>query len=103
MKRIGTTLSILVLASSFAGSAIAADNGAIAKDVAEPSSYCHQKLPAVRRSTLGTDNPQAKSSQTGDVVDYYGSCDETPTSADQIQNQEKQDSLRYNKDAGHGF
>jgi hypothetical protein len=103
MKRIGTTISMLVLASSLAGSAIAADEGFITKDEAVPSSYCHEKFPAIRQSTLGTDDPQLKSSQSGDVIDYYGSCDESPTGADQVQTQHQQNSHHFAKEPGHGF
>jgi hypothetical protein len=33
---------------------------------------------------LASNNPQLKDSSTGDVVDFYGSCDESPTGADQV-------------------
>lgn len=103
MKRVGTTISMLVLASSLAGSAIAADDGVISREPADASSYCHQKFPAIRQSTLGTDDPQPKSAQTGDVIDYYGPCSETPTSADQVQTQKLENSHKFAKEPGHGY
>jgi hypothetical protein len=86
MKHIGTRLSMLVLAGSLAGSAIAADEGVLVKEKFS-GDYCHMKFPAIRPSTLWTDHPQLKSAQTGDVIDFYGSCDESPTGQDQVQAQ----------------
>lgn len=83
MKRIGITLSILVLAGSLAGSAFAAD-GILLKDQLGTDTYCHMKFPAIRPSTLGTDHPELKRSDTGDVIDFYDSCDETPTGPGQV-------------------
>ncbi len=41
-------------------------------------------FPAIRPSTLDSDQPMLKSSTTGDVIDFYGACDESPTGPDQI-------------------
>jgi hypothetical protein len=96
MKRIGTTLSMLVLAGSLAGSAIAQEDVSV-KDKGPNTvvsndeglaGYCNQHFPAIRQSTLGSDKPELKNSQTGDVIDYYGPCDESATGADQVWNQE---------------
>lgn len=96
MKRIGTTVSMLVLAGSLTGSAFAANdvfvkdegaNSVIVKDRGVDG-YCHEQFPAIRSSTLGTDEPELKSSNTGDMIDFYGSCDENPTGADQVKAQE---------------
>ena len=65
-------------------SAIAEDDGIISKQEFTPGSYCREKSPAMRPSTLGTDHPTLKSSDTGDVIDFYGSCDESPTGKDQV-------------------
>mgnify|MGYP001260757779 CR=1 FL=1 len=86
MKRIGTALSILVLAASLAGSAIAAD-GILMKEQLADENYCHMKFPAIRPSTLWSANPELKSSDTGDVIDFYGSCDESPTGPGQVASQ----------------
>jgi len=84
MKRIGITLSILVLAGSLASAAWAAEDDILMKEQASNNNYCHMKFPAMRQSTLASNNPQLKDSSTGDVVDFYGSCDESPTGADQV-------------------
>jgi len=96
MKRIGTTLSILVLAGSLVGSAIASDDGVLVKDQANEN-YCHMKFPAIRPSTLATNDPQLESAQTGDVIDYYGPCDESPTGQDQVQEQKREESFRFSQ------
>ena len=35
------------------------------------------KFPAIRPRTLDTDHPQLKRPDTGDVIDFYGACDES--------------------------
>ena len=73
-------------------SAIAEDAGIISKQEFTPGSYCPEKFPAIDQSTLGSDDPTLKSSDTGDVIDFYGSCDESPTGKDQVW-QQKLDQL----------
>jgi len=65
------------------GMALAAD-GIIEKEQAAPGSYCHEKFQAIQPSTLGSDHPTVQSSTSGDVIDFYGPCDETPTGKDQV-------------------
>jgi hypothetical protein len=65
------------------------------KDELTPGSYCHEKFPAIRQSTLGDDQPALKDSSTGDVVDFYGPCDEKPTGKDQDQTQKLEDQHRW--------
>jgi hypothetical protein len=91
MKRIGTTLSILVLAGSLAGSAI----GLVKEQAGE--NYCHQKFPTITQKSLGTDHPRLKNAQTGDVIDYYGSCDESPTGSDQVLEQKRKESFMFGR------
>jgi hypothetical protein len=90
MKPIGTIATMLVLAGSLASSVFAADD--VMKQQSGES-YCHMKLPAITRSSLFTDHPTAKGSTTADVVDYYGSCDESATSKDLVA-AERWDALR---------
>jgi hypothetical protein len=97
MKRFGTTLSILVLAGFLAGSALAA-GGILSKESSADENYCHMKFPAIRPSTLGTDHPELKRSDTGDVIDFYGSCDENPTGPDQVRAQQLQYEDRLDHD-----
>ena len=82
MKKVGAAISAVILVGSLVGSAYAVDNSV---PLAEGSdNYCHLKIPAIRPRTLASAQPQTKSSTTGDVIDYYGPCDESPTGQDQI-------------------
>ena len=71
-----------------------AEDGIISKDDASADSYCHEKFPAIRQSTLGDDQPELKDSSTGDVIDFYGPCDENPLGQDQLQTQKLEDQHR---------
>jgi hypothetical protein len=71
-----------------------AEDGILSKDQFAGTSYCHEKFPAIRQSTLGDDQPALKDSSTGDVVDFYGPCDENPLGQDQLQAQKLEDEHR---------
>ena len=61
-------------------------------------SYCHEKFPAIRGRTLGTDAPTLKDADTGDVIDFYGPCNESPTGKDQQWEQQPEQQHRYQND-----
>jgi hypothetical protein len=86
MKGIGSMVSVVVLVGSLASSALAFD-GIVSKEESTADSYCHMKFPAIREKTLAGDNPVLKNSTTGDVIDFYGSCEESPTGMDQVVSQ----------------
>lgn len=96
MKHIGKTVSLLFFAASLAGNALAGD-GVLAQDRAGDN-YCHMKFPAIRSKTLATNHPTLKSSSTGDVIDYSGSCDESPTGPDQVAKQRFDESRHFSDD-----
>jgi hypothetical protein len=96
MKYIGTTISMLVLAGSLAGTAMAGNDGILLKEQAS-NDYCHMQFPAIRQHTLGSANPELKKSDTGDVIDFYGSCDESPTGPDQVALQKLQERDRMDR------
>ena len=88
MKNTKTFIAALILLSSVAASGMAmADDGVISKDALTPQSYCHEKFPAMQAKSLGTDDPTLKSTASGDIVDFYGPCNENPTGKDQVQEQ----------------
>jgi hypothetical protein len=89
MKRIESVLSALVLVTPLAagGAALAADEGVVLKQEQAAGSYCHMKFPAIRRSTLGDDQPELNDPSSSNAVDFYGPCDEDPTGKDQIETQ----------------
>jgi hypothetical protein len=100
MKNVKSTLSLLLLASVLgAGGAALAADGVLSKDEFAAGSYCHMTFPAIRPSTLADGQPQLKSSTTGDVIDFYGSCDESPVGKDQIQSQR----LEYGHQLDHAY
>jgi hypothetical protein len=95
MKHFGKTVTMLLLASTVAGTALAADGILTKQEAAE--NYCHEKFPAIRPRTLDTDHPTLKGPQTGDVIDYNGPCDESPTGADQVIEQKQQESFMFGR------
>jgi hypothetical protein len=95
MKRISASVSAIVLAGSLLGSAYAAD-GVLLKDEAAEN-YCHMKFAAIRPRTLASDDPQAKSASTGDVIDYYGDCNESPTDKDQVLEQKHDEEFSFGR------
>ena len=78
-------------------SAMAADENT-EKVPLSTDSYCHEKFPAIRGSTLGTDDPTLKDNDTGDVIDFYGPCNESPTGKDQQWEQQLEQQHRYQSD-----
>ena len=96
MKIATSFLAALLFAGTLGAinTAMAAD-GIVSKDELTPGSYCHEKFPAIRQSTLGDNQPELKSSSTGDVVDFYGPCDEKPNGKDQDQTQKLEDQHRW--------
>jgi hypothetical protein len=98
MKRITSCLSVLVLIGSLGVSAARAADGVLLKNEDVPGSYCHETFPAIRPSTLDTDHPILKSANTGDVIDFYGPCDESPTGKDQVWQQKLDEQHRWELD-----
>src|SRR4030095_1708561 len=88
MKSLKANLSMLLVVGVLgtSGAALAADGVEVGGQLV-PGSYCHEKLPAMPERSLGDNQPELKQSTTGDMVDYYGPCDETPTGNDQIKTQ----------------
>jgi len=99
MKIVTSFLAGLLLIGSLGAinSAMAAD-GILSKDELTPGSYCHEKFAAIQPSTLGDDQPTLKDSSTGDVTDFYGPCDESPTGKDQVWEQKLDDEHRFEND-----
>ena|SRR5215813_8446852 len=100
MKKFVPMISAMVLMGSLAGSALAADGVLLRQEAGD--GYCHMKFPAMRTRTLDTNQPQLKSSATGDVIDYYGACDENPTGRDQVISQKQEEQFRFGRDYEDG-
>ena len=88
MKSLKANLSMLLVVGVLgtSGAALAADGVGVEGQLAS-GSYCHEKFPAMTERSLDGSQPQLKQSTTGDVVDYYGPCDENPTGEHQIATQ----------------
>jgi hypothetical protein len=88
MKNTKTLLAALIFLGNIAASStVLAADGVISKDELSTDSYCHEKFPAIGDKTLASDDPTLKSQGSGDVIDYYGPCNEKPTGKDQVQEQ----------------
>ncbi|MGE5219175.1 MAG: hypothetical protein ACM3SP_19435 [Chloroflexota bacterium] len=71
--------------------------GTVKKMAATSDGYCNLKIPAARPSTWTSNKPELKSSNTGDLIDFYGPCDTDPTSKDIVDSQANIRSLKYGK------
>jgi len=96
MKNVKTLLATLILLGNItaSGTALAAD-GILSKTEDVPGSYCHEKFPAIEGRTLASDDPVLKSADSGDVIDYYGPCNENPLGQDQVQEQKIEQRHRW--------
>jgi hypothetical protein len=65
--------------------AIARADNVILKEVSNPGSYCHLKYPAIEQDKLAAASPSLATS--GDIIDFYGSCDHDPLGKDEVQAQ----------------
>jgi hypothetical protein len=87
--KIATSILAAVLFTGILGviNTASGSDGILSKDELTAGSYCHEKFPAIRQSTLDDNQPALKDSSTGDVIDFYGPCDENPVGKDQVQAQ----------------
>jgi hypothetical protein len=102
MKKAGSAITAVVLASTLVGSAYAMDNNHDVSSSDRADSYCHMKFPAIRPRTLAAGEPQTKSTTSGDVIDYYGACDENPTGQDQVVEQKRDEEFSFGRNYEDG-
>jgi hypothetical protein len=95
MKTKISLLSSLLWSSTLflAVTAVKADE-LIVKDAANLSSYCHMQFPEMQGDTLSWDRPVLDES-SGNIVDFYGSCDHDPIGADEIKAQHRIENLGF--------
>jgi hypothetical protein len=86
MKNRRRFLSAVIVAGglTFAGVAFGTDGVVLREPLNAASDYCHLQFPAIREDTLATGHPVLKSSAAGDLIDFYGSCDEDPLGPNQV-------------------
>ena len=56
----------------------------LSKTELAPGNYCHLRFPAITDESLSTDHPVVKELDSGDIIDFYGPCDESPIGQHQI-------------------
>ena len=99
MKTATSLLTGLLLMAMLTVSTTAmAANGVIYKQELTPGSYCHLKFPAIRPETLASKHPVLTNPRDGDIIDYYGSCDEDPLGKDQVHEQKLDNYHRFQHD-----
>jgi hypothetical protein len=96
MKMLTSLYAGLLLTGWLAVANATDQNGIIEKVPFTAGSYCHEKFHAMEGRTLGTANPVLKND--GDVIDFYGPCDESPTGKDQKWEQELDREHRFQQD-----
>jgi hypothetical protein len=84
---------ILVGTLGLNGATVIASDGVLSKTPLTKDNYCHLRFPAIRQSTLGTNHPQLKGADSGDIVDFYGPCDHDPLGKDEVASQKAEDQL----------
>ena len=75
-----------------------AANGIMLEQEMTPGSYCHLKFPAIREETLAGDHPVLKVPNKGNLIDFYGPCDEDPVGKDQVHEQRIENQHRWEFD-----
>jgi hypothetical protein len=91
MKIVKSFFAAALLIGSFGVSdAPAAAPRVISNEVLIPGVYCHLRFPAIREETLTSDRPVLKDPSSGDIIEFYGSCDHDPLGKDEIESQKKQ-------------
>ena len=99
MKIATSFLAALLLVGGLgASSAFAAAEGVISNATLTPGSYCHLTFPAIREDTLSSDRPVLKDPSEGDIIDFYGSCDEDPVGKNQVQAQKLDNQHRWERE-----
>jgi hypothetical protein len=89
MKKTTSLISNLILSSTLFWS-VATVNAEepIVKTPLDLPGYCHMQFPEMRSDTLDWDRPVLDDS-SGNIVDFYGSCDHDPRGADAIRGQRR--------------
>ena len=99
MKNAKALLGALILMGNVAAGATAlAADGILPDEDLSADNYCHEKFPAMTSRSLATNDPMLKSGQSGDVIDFYGTCGERPTGRDQVLEQKLENQHRWAND-----
>jgi len=87
---------LLLLAGTLAaGAASAGEGGVLAKAQAVLGNYCHMKFLSIRENTLEQKRPVLKDASSGDIIDFYGTCNHDPLGKEEIQRQRDEQQRRF--------
>jgi hypothetical protein len=97
MKIATSFLAVLIFTGALGSmsTAMSAD-GVLSKDELTTNSYCHEKFTPMTTQSLDNEDPTL--TKSGNVIDFYGSCDENPVGQDQIQAQKLEAQHRFAND-----
>jgi len=89
MKKTTSLVSNLILSSTllWGATTVNADDRVVKTPLDLPG-YCHMQFPEMRSDTLAWDSP-VLDHDSGNMIDFYGSCDYDPTGADAIKAQRR--------------
>jgi hypothetical protein len=94
MKRIKSkVIGLAVIGLLGVGSYAGAADGVLYSQELAPGNYCHMKFPAISEESINSNKPVLKDPGSGDVIDFYGPCDESPTGKDQVAAQRVQNEI----------
>jgi len=83
-------IATMVLLSSISWAA----EGVIFRNPDASGTYCHLRFPAIQEETLSWNRPVLKDTSEGDIIDFYGPCDQDPLGKAEILRQ-KEDAKRW--------
>ncbi|MDH3445187.1 MAG: hypothetical protein OEN50_14765 [Deltaproteobacteria bacterium] len=102
MKKTISLLSNLLLSSTlFLGVPTAEAESVVLKTPLDLAGYCHMQFPPIRKDTLNWDQPVLDEG-SGNVIDFYGSCDHDPLGPDEIRAQKRAHSRAESSDGDNG-
>ena len=98
----GVSLAALLFIGAWGASshALGADTkapgaeGVLMKEEYVVGSYCHEKLPAIRESSLAGDHPVLSADE---IIDFYGPCNQDPLGKDQLTAQRLENVDRHSR------
>lgn len=91
-------IAILFLAAALlvGGFVAAGDAEELSKtESAVGGNYCHVRFTAITVASLATNYPDLMSQDSGDVIDFYGPCNENPVGHDQVAAQKRDEQHRW--------
>jgi hypothetical protein len=73
-------------AALLVGGFVAAGNAdVLSKTESTPgNNYCHLRFTAITADSLVTNHPISTGPDSGDIIDFYGPCNENPVGQDQV-------------------